>query len=69
VAIILAILAQADYIMDDTNSTIIYAGNWTRNLNSNVDQAQLFDGTAIATSCYNSEIGCGYATIPFVDLE
>jgi hypothetical protein len=30
VALIPAILAQADYIMDDSNSTISYAGPWTR---------------------------------------
>jgi hypothetical protein len=49
VALIPAILVRADYIMDDTNSTITYAGVWTRDLSSiieqGVDRSQLFNGT------------------------
>ena len=44
VALILMVPAQADYIMDDTNSTIHYVGPWYQN-GSQVNTSQLFDGT------------------------
>jgi hypothetical protein len=47
VALIPNILVQADYIVDDTNSTIItYVGYWGRDLGSqHIDGSQLFNGT------------------------
>ena len=44
VALILMVPAQADYIMDDTNSTIRYVGPWYQN-GSQVNTSQLVDGT------------------------
>ena len=45
VALILMVLAQADYIMDDANSTIHYAGYWTLGMSGQLSTSQLFDGT------------------------
>ena len=45
VALILMVLAQADYIMDDANSTIDYAGLWTRTGINEVNISMVFDGT------------------------
>ena len=46
VALILMVLVQADHIMDDANSTIRYAGHWTRNVSSQLNTSLLWDGTA-----------------------
>lgn len=44
VTLILVILAQADYIMDDRNRTINYVGTWNQTLNS-IEPYKVFDGT------------------------
>jgi len=65
VALILVVLAQADYKLDDTNSTIQYgpAGNWTRS-GFVVDTSKVVNGTLTHSTC-SSEDDC-YMTFPFV---
>ena len=46
VALILMVLAHADYIMDDANTTIRYAGDWTPGVSSWLNTSLLFDATA-----------------------
>jgi hypothetical protein len=47
VALILLALAQADYKIDDANSTIQYSGNyWSRSTSDNLDFSKIYDGTA-----------------------
>jgi hypothetical protein len=45
-SLIPAILAQADYIIDDTNSTISYIGLNFNRATFNAPSAQLFNNTA-----------------------
>ena len=43
---ILAVLVRADYIMDDSNSTIHYVGDWSRSVSGiTIDSSKLYDGT------------------------
>lgn len=44
VAQLLAVLARADYIMDDRNATIRYNGFWNRET-GDLNSTLLFDGT------------------------
>jgi hypothetical protein len=45
VALILMVPAQADFIMDDTNSTVHYVGLWYHDDASILNTSRLFDGT------------------------
>jgi hypothetical protein len=47
VALIFAVIAQADYIMDDRNSTIQYAGSWYQVYAAayNLDLSKVFNDT------------------------
>jgi hypothetical protein len=46
VVLILVVLAQADYIMDDTNSSIYYGGYWSQDPAPwNLDNSKLFYST------------------------
>ena len=45
VILILVVLTHADYIMDDSNSTIQYAGHWTREDISYLDTSEVYNGT------------------------
>jgi hypothetical protein len=46
VALILAILVRADFIMDDTNSTIKWFGRWDRGVYiSHFDASKYYNGT------------------------
>ena len=45
VVLIVVVLAQADYIMDDSNSTIQYSGYWTRADILSVNSSKVYNGT------------------------
>jgi hypothetical protein len=45
VVLILAVLVQTDFIMDDTNSNISYVGPWSRQDIEELNSSQVFNGT------------------------
>ena len=47
IALVLVGFAQADYIIDDSNSTIYYIGVWNRIINPTFDEdaTKLYNGT------------------------
>jgi len=66
VALILVAFAQADYVIDDSNSTIYYIGVWNRIINPTFDEdaTKLYNGTLTHSTCITSD-GC-HVMIPFV---
>lgn len=45
VAFILVVLAQGDYVIDDSNSTVQYPGFWTRADIVSLNSSKVYDGT------------------------